>query len=192
MPRKPKQPNPNSNADGDDVAKLSVSGPHSADGNNDGTDGGIATDAAPAGGEGQSSLTVQSLVSFRSGVQLVIDRAKGVYRLSFDPQMPKEEFRTFFGEHIKPLLSENHHIITESDQTRDVRFHYQPETRDWEIRFRFLARDTEGNALTKREGGKQYVNYHSQVGVIANRVANRAANLLSEKLGLTESLENTV
>jgi len=74
----------------------------------DGTDPTTATDAAPDAGYKLPAW--QEMTTYTAGARLTHDREKGVYRIHFNPKMDQVEFKAFFREKIKPLLTGDHKL----------------------------------------------------------------------------------
>jgi hypothetical protein len=118
------------------------------------------------------------VTSYPCGVSLVHEREKACYRIRFQPTIADSEFKPFFAEQLKPLLIERHLL----EDGHEVRFHYQPATRDWVMRYLNVACDAEGREIIVH-GKPKWVSNHRQVQAIAEEVAAQAAALLTEKAG---------
>ena len=96
--------------------------------------------------------------------------------------MDANDFKAFFADKIKPLLDKKHQL----KDGPEVRFHWQPDDKEWELRYRFKQK--RDGIDVKDDAGKQvYDNFHHQVQAIARGLADQAGSLLNQKLGITKS-----
>jgi hypothetical protein len=137
-----------------------------------------APEAAPPRAN-PSRLARQTMMTNSMGVRLIHEMQKGCYRIRFDPAMEEQEFKAFFNEKLKPLLIERHEL----QGGPEARFYYQPDSRDWEIRYRYRARDADGQEIIE-DGKPKWHSCHKQVQLIAERICDRATDLIADKLGL--------
>jgi hypothetical protein len=141
----------------------------------------MANQTLPETPKDYSQAAVQNVMTHHSGVKLAIDRRTGQYRISFDKQALQDAGKEFFEAEIKPLLIKHHQL----KDGPEVRFHWQPETQDWAMRYRFVSRDEQGNEILE-DGKRQYDSYHFQAQAIANTTTDAIGRKLAEKLGLSK------
>ena len=120
---------------------------------------------------------------YASGVQLFKDVVVGQFSIEFPKEKLDQVGKEFFAESIKPLLAENHQL----QNGPQIKFHWDSDTKSWNLRFSFVKKDEAGAAIKRADGRNEHVGYFQQANVIVHRVASEIDKRLAEKLGIAKS-----